>query len=91
MSNRYRLTFNLMTADRETADMAIADVARIVDEHCILEASGINWIVGSVVGGRVTFLAASDAEAADLAQRTRALTNLPPMDAVAYKVLKHNV
>lgn len=91
MSNRYSLTFNLSTDEITAAIEAVSDVARMIDEKCIVERREERRI-GSrpVFVGKVVYTAASDAEADDLAERAKRLPGLPPMDAVEWRLVKRD-
>jgi len=91
MSNRYSLIFNLGTTDDYAALEAVTDVARMVDGTCLVERALHTRLSEFVFEGRVTFLAAGNGEAADLARRTETLPGLPPMDAVAWRLVKADV
>lgn len=93
MSHRYLLDFNLSTNDGERALSAVNDVFHLIEGHaCIVEEyyAQTSWArrLGGVIPARVIFLAANDAEAADLTRKAQALPGIPAMDAVKWMRLK---
>lgn len=81
MSQRYALTASLATTDVDLAMAAAADMRRMIDEKCIAHSIA-TYRVRPTTLVKIVFSAAGQAEADDIAARTRTLPGLPPMDAV---------